>query len=101
MPGLLFAFGSATSAGSNSCRHGQFHFDLDHGSEGDFELKGPCDKARFFGVLKQVDDPVTILFIQDGDDRAQLDFRKTPDTIRAAEQAFRVQVEGRKFQGVT
>jgi hypothetical protein len=60
MPGLLFAFGSATSGGSNSCRHGQFHFDLDRGNEGDFELKAPCDKARFFGFLKQADGPVTI-----------------------------------------
>jgi hypothetical protein len=39
-----------------------------------------------------------IFFLQDGDYRPEFDFRKTPDTVRAVEHAFRVQVEVRKFQ---
>ncbi len=58
----------------------------------------PRDEARFVGLLKKADGPVTIFFFQDGDDRPEFDFRKAPDTILVAEHAFRVQVEGRKSQ---
>jgi hypothetical protein len=83
---------------SNSRWHRQFLLEVHGGEEGDSALKGPCDEARFFGLLKQVDGPSTILFFQDDNDRPQFDFGKTPNTILVAEHAFRVQVEGRKSQ---
>src|ERR1700686_1817333 len=85
-------------ASLNSRRHGQFLFDVHLRNECDFELKGACDEARFFGLFKYEDSPVTIFFFQNCDDRPQFDFRKTPATILFAEHAFRVQVEGRKSQ---
>src|SRR6266480_848074 len=81
-------FGTANF--SNCCRHGQLLFDLHSREEDDFELKRPRDEARFFGLLKKADGPVTIFFFQDGDDRPQFNFHKTPDTILVVEHAFRV-----------
>ena len=62
-------FGTANF--SNCCRHGQLLFDLQSREEDDFELKRPRDEARFFGLLKKADGPVTIFFFQDGDDRRE------------------------------
>src|ERR1700688_3698955 len=83
---------------SNPCGDSQILFDLYLGEGDDFALERPCDKARFFGLLKQAGDPVTIGFIQDGDDGPKCDLRKAPDAILIAEHAFGIQVERDKFK---
>jgi hypothetical protein len=86
---------------SNASWREHFRFDIHSREEGDFALKGPCDEARFLGFLKKASGQVTIIFLQDSNERPQSKFanasRLFPWQARPPRRDAKIQKESENF----